>query len=354
MRSPGLSLRADCLVAEAEIQRWVGTPDSAVAYAQRALRMLEDSSATLNTRYGGMLNDLATYLGVAGRNREAIPVFRRILALLDSLGLDDSQQHVVVAFNLAVSLRDMGEWASARDVIASELRRGGPSGENVSTMLKYLYGTTTSALAMNDTALLWLTRAGRDTSLRSASLVAGIPAGLALVRLRQGQRAAARPLVRQALDAYRRVPDRPQSQANRVLLQARARVAEGDVRRALAGLRADLRWMGYFDGKQERYMGPILVAAAEEALALGELDAAERFARSAREVAAVDSLALRQSAVVGEASLVHARVSRAKGDTSAAGTWAELSIPALAFGYGGDHPRTVEARALLDTLRRTR
>lgn len=351
VRNATTALRADCLASEAEVHRWAGNADSAVVAQQKAVALLEEVGATFDSRYAGLLNDLARHLGAAGRRRESVPVQQKTLRLLDSLGLGDSQQHIVMVFNTAVALQDLGEFASARHVLASELRRAGPDGTGSSTMLKYLYGGVTSTLALYDTAALWLARAMEDTTARSVAMAAGLPAALALVRLQQGRVADAGPLVRQAMAAYGRVPNRPESQGPRLLLQARYRRAQGDVRSALDGLRTDLQWIGFFEGKRIRQAAPMLALAAECALDLGQLDEAAEFARQAYEVATIDSTALSQSAIVGEASLVLGRVLRVKGDTAGAREWARRAVAPLAYGYGAGHPRTLEARALGDSLR---
>jgi hypothetical protein len=113
--------------------------------------------------------------------------------------------------------------------------------------------------------------------------------------------------------------------------------------------------MGYGEQKGGLAMYNALVLAAEYALALGgpaELADAERFARSAYEIAAVDSTAVGRSALVGETSLLLAKVERARGDEARAMPWAERAVPPLTNGYGPAHPKTRDARTLLDTLRR--
>jgi hypothetical protein len=78
---------------------------------------------------------------------------------------------------------------------------------------------------------------------------------------------------------------------------------------------------------------------------------AEQLARAAHEIASVDSMAMSQSALVGESATLLARVLGAKGDTAGARQWAQRAVRPLTYGYGALHPKTVEARSLVDALR---
>ena len=122
-----------------------------------------------------------------------------------------------------------------------------------------------------------------------------------------------------------------------------AQAAELGPRAALDGLRTDLQWVGYGKVKGGPGMHGLLVLAAEYALELGtpaDVADAEQFARSAFEIAAVDSVALGRSAFVGEASLLLARALRARGAAAEAVPWAQRAASALGAGAQRGRPGT--------------
>jgi hypothetical protein len=99
------------------------------------------------------------------------------------------------------------------------------------------------------------------------------------------------------------------------------------------------------------YLGGMLATAAEWDLeGAGAAESADSLARLARTAAAVDSLALRRSAHVARAEVALARARLALGESVGARAAAERARVASAVGNGPEHPRTLAAAALLDSL----
>ena len=90
--------------------------------------------------------------------------------------------------------------------------------------------------------------------------------------------------------------------------------------------------------------------AAEWHLAAGDPRGADSLAKLAISAAALDTLALQRSAYVGRAEVVRARAFRALGSSVPAREAAARAVTALATGFGPRNLRTLEARALLDSL----
>ena len=66
----------------------------------------------------------------------------------------------------------------------------------------------------------------------------------------------------------------------------------------------------------------------------------------------MDSTAYRQSAIIGRAELIEARVALGQGDVARARTLVSRAIPPLTYGLGAHEPLTTAALALRDSLER--
>lgn len=131
--------------------------------------------------------------------------------------------------------------------------------------------------------------------------------------------------------------------------RARLLLAQGDGAGARAAIDRELAAAGYPQDLGAPDLLYRLGVAAEIALETGDLSAAERFATDYHEVAERMPGDPEQSADVGDALLLRARVLLARGDTAAARADLERALPSLVNGLGEDHPHTQRARALLRT-----
>ena len=84
----------------------------------------------------------------------------------------------------------------------------------------------------------------------------------------------------------------------------------------------------------------------------GDRVAAESLAHDALRIARDEGQDSLRSGTVGYTLFTLGRIDRMKGYDAAARTKLEASLTPLVSGYGAEHPRTLEARALLDTLGR--
>ena len=95
-----------------------------------------------------------------------------------------------------------------------------------------------------------------------------------------------------------------------------------------------------------------LVTAGDWRLAGADPHGADSIARLARDAAAIDSLALTRSALVGRAELLRARALAANRELVEARRAAERAVAALDHGYGSENGWTRAARELVDSLSR--
>jgi hypothetical protein len=113
-----------------------------------------------------------------------------------------------------------------------------------------------------------------------------------------------------------------------------------------------LRARGYFEGKRSPNFRSALLLASETALRVQQPDSALLFARDARKLATLDSVADLQSARVGGARLFEGRALLARGDTGEARATLERARAALRTGAGAGHSLTRESDSLLSALPR--
>jgi hypothetical protein len=134
------------------------------------------------------------------------------------------------------------------------------------------------------------------------------------------------------------------------MLRGRLRRAEGDVPGASALVERELGTL-LGDGQPSLTLFALpLVTAGEWRLAGGYAPGADSLARLARTAAAIDSVALRQSALAGRAELLMARALRARGQVSESREAAKRATTALTNGYGPANPWTRSALVLMDSL----
>jgi len=332
-----------CLDAEGQFLVASGRPDSAIRLLRRAVELTPEPGAMqgLESR-----NDLASALRAAGRTREATRVQQSILAQLDSAGYTDTDIYRPVLAFLASALAELGEFRALDSIVGVYIRglQATYGSGAVDGRVATLYGINKLRMGDIDSAAAWLAAAVRDTS-ETARLVTAmwLPPARTQLLLEQGRLA----------DARRAVAGLPQGTPTRRItsawLRARLRRAGGDS----AGARAMLDSALVAEAAATRpapHLAYALLTAAEWRRHDGDLRGADSLAGLAIRAAAPDSLAFSRSAHVGRAELVRARVAVTEGDSAAAVQAARRAATALMNGFGPQHPLTLEAQALRDSL----
>jgi hypothetical protein len=306
--------------------------------------------------YVAMISALAYSLDANGRPREAVPIYAREAAMLDSTGRGGTISRAIVDHNMALSLNSLGETASAEQLLHESLMvltRSDSSGQLPAQPLIH-YGHAALFDWDVDSAARYfeiLARQSRRTGndyWEARALFGLAQAQLRLGRMADARNSAARFRLLEHKERITRVDDQLTDSR---MLDALFASRRGDSATAHRLAVAVLRDNGYFGGKRRKVFHSTLILAAETALALGDAKAASGFARSARETATSDSLSLRRSAFVGEARLMEGRAQLALGDTLAARASIELAQEELSVGAGAGHPRAVEAAKLLAAIR---
>jgi hypothetical protein len=339
-------IRATCLEAEGKLQQASGNADSGIALLRQAVALVEDDDRS--TRQLRIMNSLSELLRLSGRPREAVPYQRRFLAELEATGHGDTESFANLATFLERSLSDLGEFASVDSSIGGYIaaREAVHGSGRVPKMLAFLHGQNKLRLGDLDSADLWIGRATGDSAGTAVIPPAWTPAVMAQLRLEQGRLGEARAAVAKLPTGTRG------RRAIGAMLRARLIHAEGDGPGARALLEGELGALYAEPQKPIQLFTLPLVTAGEWRLSTGDARGADSLARLGRDAAALDSLALTRSALVGRAELVSARALRAQGHAAAAREAAGRAWVALANGYGPGNRWTAAARALADSLSR--
>jgi eukaryotic-like serine/threonine-protein kinase len=342
----GPEVEATCAEAEGELLQAEGRADSGIVLLRRALALTEADSNAMRTLT--LTYNIAELLRQGRRTREAVPYVRRVLAGLEAAGYGDTEKVPNAVSLLWLSLMELGEFvaldSSMREFVREHEAVHGVA--RVPTAIAFLYGYVKLRLGELDSADLWLGRAARDTTQHQRTLVDYLPGAVSQLRLDQGRVAEAR-------EAIARLPDDRRSlRATAAMLRARLRRLEGDSAGASALLERELGVL-LTDGHQAlTWFALPLATAGEWRLARGDARGADSLARLARVVAAVDSIALTRSGLVGRAELLRARALRAQRDLPGARQAAARATIALGNGYGEGNALTRVARLLVDSLAR--
>ncbi|MEP7344584.1 MAG: serine/threonine-protein kinase [Gemmatimonadaceae bacterium] len=342
---------ADFLISMGYLQQ--ANPDSGAGYIRQALEVLAVEGDTLNSRYLGALNDLGIVLRNSARPRDAFEAQSRLLTLMDALGRGLTRAKVAVLINASNVLADLGEPLHALQMLRRQvqLMEGSEGVRVVTGPLAYNYGTTHFALGSYDSAATWYRRTLADTAEAFPTLTAYASAGLAVSLLRIGMESEGQRYAAEAERGFLEIPPRPQTTSRRIMLRARmAEIGQGKDA-AYDTVRAGIAALGFEKGKRDRFLLPALLQGSRLALDNRSPGDAERFARGALEIAAVDSIALAHSGNVGDALFLLARALRASDDLTGARDAIRRAIAPLANAYGRTHARVLEARALADSLR---
>ena len=345
---PPLAVQIRCLHARSNLARRTGQVDSALGYARAAVRLSEAAGDSGSYRHQAVLNELSGALGTAGRFREALAANRRSIALLERTGHGSTGTMTVELYNEAVFLNALGEKAEADARLARAIRLAAAMEVDgrVPTYMASLAGELAGELGRPDSAVASLQRARsiarghRDRAGEAQAL-----GNLVEVLIAQGRLAEAR----RHEDALRALLPGSRRDALTVL-DARLALAQGEWGEGSALLAGYLARPGNPRRNAPLHLPGLITLAADAALHDGRPAVADSLAAEGLRVAARQGHDASRSAVVGDALVVRARARLAQGDVAAARALLASALAPLASGYGPDHARVRESRALADSL----
>lgn len=353
---PDPRVEVTCLQSMTDLENEVGPGHRGPAAIRRAITIRDSLGETKDAAYISLFSTLATALDRAGQHRDALGVYRRAMAILDTSGQGETMNRAIIEHDLAVSMIDLGETAEAERLlhdVLDRIARSDPSG-HLPTQPLIHYAHVALFNRHTDSAAKYFTMLARQAVHEHNSYWEGRAFfGLARAQLRLGRRAA----LQRTMARFRAISDSAPLQktddelTDARILDGRLALSRGDAVAAHHLVVQVLQSNGYFDGKRRLVFRSALILAAESALAMHDAGEALGYARAARTIATLDSLTETRSAYIGEARLVEARALLALGDSSSARTNAERAVNALRSGAGPAHPRTREAEQLVALLR---
>ncbi len=354
-RTPDDRAELTCLTASVVLENEAGTAPTEIAAARRAIALVERNGWTRSSAYADLLSSLASAIVSDNHARDALPVFRKALAITDSTGWASTMAGAVLHHDYGLALNRAGFTGEAERELHTSIigvqRADSASPLPVQPLVHYAH----LAFVQND-----LDSARKYFALLEQRAIADSSAywqaratfGLARTQLQQGDLRGAEQSRARYLIARPKVQklSTDDQLVSAEVLTAQFALASGHADSALALLRGALEKNGY-PGKPRRQHHMALILAADAALRAGKPQDALIFTAAAVRTASLDSATARDSYWVGDALLTQSRAQLAAGDTAAARLSAQHATTALHTGGGATHPRTREADAWLAALR---
>jgi tetratricopeptide (TPR) repeat protein len=341
---------ASCLMVESQLVGREGPVDSAMVTIRQALAQLDTAGAVITLQGATVLNQMAIFEEHAGGARASGRLYARAAAVMDSIGYGETFSAIAIlsnSFNTQISLGNIIAALAATREAARRVELANPGSTH--PVVAFQHAAALLNAGRPDSAMVWYQRvvaAAGAQGMRDVARRGWIGVG------RSATRVGDLPLAHRALDsvlAMDRELKRP-TQRDSLFIAGSIHMARGEAALALAAFQGVLQADGFYTGKRNDGMRPVLFEGSQAALLAGQADTALVLAEAGETLAAVDSLARSESAFVGEARLREAKALAALGRAAEARTRLADAVAALVAGAGEEHPRTVEARALQKEL----
>ncbi|MEO8201334.1 MAG: serine/threonine-protein kinase [Gemmatimonadota bacterium] len=343
--------RVQCLRARSSLARLQGQTDTALARAREAVALATTSEDTSSLVYLATVNELARALENDDQVRASLDVTRHVVDVLDRTGRDVTLTMLVERYNTSALLSRMGEKVAAESVMnrVLHLGRGLDPQQRAPTYATILAADLVGDLGRPDSAILAMRAALAETERQGdapfRARAMGNLVGLLIDRHQMVQ-------ARRYLDQLATLV--PATSRWRVdMLEAEYQYAMGSRAEGRRHFLDVLRTRGFPGrGRSTAQYATMVQDASLMALGDGDLAAAESLANDVLRIARNEGQDSLQSGTVGYTYYILGRVRRLQGNSSDARNALEASLTPLVNGYGPEHPRTLEVRALLDTLGR--
>ncbi len=345
LRREELGARSECWQAEAELALLRGQSERALRVARLSVATFERLGQTRDTIYMSALNQLALAQAALGDYRQSLAVTRKARETLRLVGLQGTQQDLIIAMQEVEVLAQGGKPLEALRLL--DTIRADPHVAVEHQVPLFALEQRQGVIALK------LGRIAEAVSAFDASVAGARVAGNDLFARRGGLRAIDALIVDGRLDAAEARLAGLSSAADEGaragpagatyrLVKARLALARGDVAAADEGVERALQLLEG-NGAHGADWREALVAAAGSALAAGDGARALRHAQAAVERARAEAIDADSSSEVGLALLVEARVQSSRRQAAAL---AGRALPHLQSNLGPAHPATIEARTL--------
>lgn len=345
---PSLRTSTECLRARAWRSSDAGDLDGAAALLAQAHALQVAEGLRTGLDYTSILNDLGYIYYNQGRYADAYRIAIEVGTAFDRGGRGGTLGRIIIHENTATILTRIGEIRAAyAELYAAQHPAGGPASEPerasrgvYAFVLRRLGRVEEARAVVAGQADGLLASAAYDFAARALR-----EEGAALAELNQPDRA--RQLLERGIAIETQHPRAGASQ--RFLADSNAHLANLDTRTGHADaarqrLSAFFASQGYPQTPARLYLLPALLAAAQASLDLGDLRAAETYARDALRIAESVARGPDTSADVGESLLVLARIERAEHRLTEVRALLTRALRCLTEGVGPDAPVTTQAR----------
>ena len=351
---PDIRLQVECQNAAAKLAMGQGDTRRAFDIVKSNVARIEADATPRVMQYmvyTSQLSLLSSLYSDLGDETAAFAVTIKNLRVLEQNGQGKTEAANANRYKLAFSLLRFGEIRQALSAMAALIGRAAPDDAalNVSARYSMLYGLLLARMGETATAFAWLDRAIKD-SVANGSLGFEV-----LSRLNRTSMLVDAQRLKDAHTELERIGARSKGHElslNRPLavlplIEGNLQLAEGDLPRASATLAPLLT-------KVVRPLGPgsdpldqrALLLAARIAFAAARLDDAASVAKDALELARLKARRPQDSADVGEAAMLQARIMLKRGDSSGASAAAAVAAESFTNSLGTRHVLTREAEAL--------
>ncbi|HSB53218.1 MAG TPA: hypothetical protein VLD58_02645, partial [Gemmatimonadales bacterium] len=348
-RHPDRRALASCLYVAAQLVP-DSLPDSSLALLRTSLAELDSAGALVTLQAATVYNQLANHVEDGGDPRRALVLYQQATDVMDSIGYSETFSAIALLSNRYNVLSRLGELEKGLAATREAARRVDLSDPGTThPVVGYQHAQALFNTGEPDSAIVWYQRViavANANGMRDVSRRAWI--GIGRAASRTGDFA----LARRALDsvvAIARQVKRPAARDS-LFLAGSIALGQGQSRAAADAFVAALTVDGFFAGKRNEGMRPPLLEASQALVALGQPDSALTLATAAEEISAVDSIARKGSAYVGESKLRQGQALMALGRKDEARARVTEALAALRSGAGEGHPRSREAKALLAQL----
>jgi serine/threonine-protein kinase len=345
---------AYCLGLRSLLANEDGRSEQGIDDATRAIAIMDTLGLTHELLYSDLLDGLAQSTEGAGRPRDALTLYDREIAALDSSGRGAMMERTVARHNMAVSLSILGETDTAEAIFHAVLARTlqSATGEgriNWQPLIHYaeaalIQDHPDSAYRYFD-MIVHQALAEKNLYWEGRGLFGKARAAARLGKPDEARRAATR--LAEIIRTYPHVKDTDDVFPDELVIQGALAYATGDTTAGVEAFSRSLRRNLYFEGKSQRRQMRTALEAAMGRVALGQGDSALALAKQVEETATLDSLTSGRSAWIGRARFIEGAALMSKGDTVAARASLTAAARALAYGAGAGHPWTREANRAL-------
>jgi eukaryotic-like serine/threonine-protein kinase len=342
--------RIDCMHADAILADAHGDRIASLDRIEAAIALQERDDPT-DRNYRALLSHAQVFYLYAGRPKDAYAVVEKTLEVLKKTDARNGEAISGSMHNQSLALNQMGEVRAAidRELEAIAITAGDDPSRPVMAAMAQTLGRMYTRMNHAAEAETWAERAlsGAREGGNISSQIVDL-ATLAEANERAGHVAKASANVAEAAHYLTSRSD-PRERAGVARAQALIALGRKDVGTAQAAAAAMLDALGYPDITKVRASQSsdvLVLLAGRIALEAGDLASASQLASLAFDLSRNLARNPTQSATVGEARLLIARVQCAQGKTEDARAWIRGAADALSAGLAPDHPLAIEAARL--------